>query len=206
MGSAIPIAGWGFAAIDIARDGGAFEKTPLKSKKDEEKEEKKDDNEVKKSVEKDKEPDELNRVVDKFDSVVNKYSVKGKSFGFISKAKKWFGFTEVGKVPGSGNRDTVPAMLTPGEIVMSKPAVDKIGADKLLAANAAGGGTNKPSIGYKYDEDTNCFHPVKPFPSWVWDNTNYCWKAPIARTAEDNENSNDHWNEDAQAWQDSPVE
>ena len=65
---------------------------------------------------------------------------------------------------------------------------------------------NKPSIGHKYDEDTNCFHPVKPFPSWVWDNTNYCWKAPIARTAEDNENSNDHWNEDAQAWQDSPVE
>ncbi len=41
LGSAIPIAGWGFAAIDIARDGGAFEKTPLKSKKDEDKEEKK---------------------------------------------------------------------------------------------------------------------------------------------------------------------
>ena len=146
MGSAIPIAGWGFAAIDIARDGGAFEKTPLKSKKDEEKEEKKDENEVKKS----KEPDKLNRVVDKFDSVVNKYSLKGKSFGVISKAKKWFGFSEGGKVPGSGNRDTVPAMLTPGEVVMSKPAVDKIGADNLLAANAAGGGTNKPkyTMGY----------------------------------------------------------
>ena len=152
LGSAIPIAGWGFAAIDIARDGGAFEKTPLKSKKDEEKEEKKDDNEVKKSVEQDKEPDKLNRVVDKFDGVVDKYSVKGKSFGVISKAKKWFGFSEGGKVPGSGNRDTVPAMLTPGEVVMSKPAVDKIGADKLLAANAAGGGTNKPSIGYRFGQ------------------------------------------------------
>ena len=146
LGSAIPIAGWGFAAIDIARDGGAFEKTPLKSKKDEEKEEKKDDNEVKKSVEQDKEPDKLNRVVDKFDSVVNKYSVKGKSFGVISKAKKWFGFSKGGKVPGSGNRDTVPAMLTPGEVVMNKSAVDKIGADNLLALNSAGGGTNKPTL------------------------------------------------------------
>ena len=152
LGSAIPVAGWGFAAIDIARDGGAFEKTPLKSKKDEEKEEKKDDNEVKKSVKQDKEPDELNRVVDKFDSVVNKYSVKGKSLGVISKAKKWFGFTEGGKVPGSGNRDTVPAMLTPGEIVMSKPAVDKIGADNLLAMNAAGGGTNRPTVSGGYNK------------------------------------------------------
>ena len=118
LGSAIPVAGWGFAAIDIARDGGAFEKTPLKNKKEEEEEEKKDDNEVKKSVEQDKEPDKLNQVVDKFDSTVDKYSVKGKSFGTISKVKKWFGFTEGGKVPGSGSTDTVPALLTPGEIVM----------------------------------------------------------------------------------------
>jgi hypothetical protein len=36
-------------------------------------------------------------------------------------------------------------MLTPGEVVMSKPAVNKIGADNLLAMNAAGGGTNKPT-------------------------------------------------------------
>jgi len=146
LGSAIPIAGWGFAALDIARDGGAFEKTPLKSKKDEDKEEKKDENEVKKSVGKDEESDRLNQVIDKFDSTVDRYSVKGKSFGTISKATKWFGFNTGGKVPGSGNRDTVPAMLTPGEVVMSKPAVDKIGADNLLALNAAGGGTNKPTV------------------------------------------------------------
>ena len=54
-------------------------------------------------------------------------------------------YNEGGQVPGSGNKDTVPAMLTPGEIVMSKPAVNKIGADNLLAMNAAGGGTNKPT-------------------------------------------------------------
>lgn len=34
--------------------------------------------------------------------------------------------------------DTVPAMLTPGEIVMKKSSVDSIGAGKLLAANETG--------------------------------------------------------------------
>lgn len=34
--------------------------------------------------------------------------------------------------------DTVPAMLTPGEIVVKKSSVDSIGADKLLHANATG--------------------------------------------------------------------
>lgn len=43
--------------------------------------------------------------------------------------------------------DTVPAMLTPGEIVMSRPAVSYWGADNLLAMNKAGGGTNRPKYG-----------------------------------------------------------
>jgi hypothetical protein len=51
-----------------------------------------------------------------------------------------------GQVPGSGNRDTVPAMLTPGEFVMSKGAVSKWGAGTLASMNAAGGGTNRPSV------------------------------------------------------------
>ena len=56
------------------------------------------------------------------------------------------GYNKGGKVPGSGNGDTVPAMLTPGEFVMSKGAVNMIGADKLMAMNAAGGGTNQPKL------------------------------------------------------------
>ena len=56
------------------------------------------------------------------------------------------GYNKGGKVPGSGTVDTVPAMLTPGEFVMSKGAVNMIGADKLMAMNAAGGGTNKPKL------------------------------------------------------------
>ena len=55
-------------------------------------------------------------------------------------------FAQGGQVPGSGNRDTVPAMLTPGEFVMSKGAVSKWGAGTLASMNAAGGGTNRPSI------------------------------------------------------------
>ena len=42
--------------------------------------------------------------------------------------------------------DTQLIAAQPGEIMMSKPAVDKIGADKLLAMNAAAGGTNRPNL------------------------------------------------------------
>ena len=59
-------------------------------------------------------------------------------------------FAQGGQVPGSGNRDTVPAMLTPGEFVMSKGAVSKWGASTLASMNAAGGGTNRPSIMNQY--------------------------------------------------------
>jgi len=50
-----------------------------------------------------------------------------------------------GQVRGSGNTDTVPAMLTPGEFVMSKGAVQKYGANTLAGMNAAAGGTNIPT-------------------------------------------------------------
>ena len=39
-------------------------------------------------------------------------------------------FAQGGMVPGSGNRDTVPAMLTPGEFVIRKSSVKKMGAHK----------------------------------------------------------------------------
>ena len=55
-------------------------------------------------------------------------------------------FNKGGTVPGSGNIDTVPAMLTPGEFVMSKGAVQKYGSDTLAGMNAAAGGTNIPTF------------------------------------------------------------
>ena len=52
-----------------------------------------------------------------------------------------------GKVPGGGpNRDSVPAMLTPGEFVMSRGAVQRYGTDTLASMNAVGGGTNIPTM------------------------------------------------------------
>ena len=44
-------------------------------------------------------------------------------------------FASGGFVPGQGNGDTVPAMLTPGEFVIRKKAVQAIGADKLAGMN-----------------------------------------------------------------------
>ena len=52
-----------------------------------------------------------------------------------------------GEVPGSGTGDTVPAMLTPGEFVMSRGAVNRYGANTLAGMNAAAGGTNRPTRG-----------------------------------------------------------
>lgn len=56
------------------------------------------------------------------------------------------GFSKGGQVPGSGNSDTVRAMLTPGEFVMSKGAVQQYGLDTMKSMNAAGGGTNIPMV------------------------------------------------------------
>jgi len=56
------------------------------------------------------------------------------------------GFTGGGKVNGAKGTDKIPAMLTDGEFVMSKGAVQKYGVDTLEAMNAAGGGTNQPKI------------------------------------------------------------
>ena len=53
------------------------------------------------------------------------------------------GFSGGGMARGT---DTVPAMLTPGEFVMSRGAVSKYGVDTLASMNAAGGGTNRPRM------------------------------------------------------------
>jgi TP901 family phage tail tape measure protein len=56
---------------------------------------------------------------------------------------KILAFARGGFVPGTGNRDTVPAVLSPGEFVVKKSSAEKIGAETLHAMNenryAAGG-------------------------------------------------------------------
>ena len=61
------------------------------------------------------------------------------------------GLNSGGRVPGSGNRDTVPAMLTPGEFVLRKAAVRAIGMKNLMAINGGGDGgpgQYKNGVGY----------------------------------------------------------
>ena len=62
------------------------------------------------------------------------------------------GLNKGGTVPGSGNKDTVPAMLTPGEFVMSKGAVQQYGVDTMESMNAAAGGTNRPTLMSGFNE------------------------------------------------------
>lgn len=62
--------------------------------------------------------------------------VLGRARG-MSQGGKVLGFAKGGLVPGSGsgNADDVPAMVSSGEFVMKKSAVQRIGADTLTAMN-----------------------------------------------------------------------
>ena len=63
----------------------------------------------------------------------------------------FFGFNEGGPVFDNDNDtsnndvDSVPAVLTPGEFVVTKDAVEKVGVDTLEGLNASVGATNKAS-------------------------------------------------------------
>jgi hypothetical protein len=61
-------------------------------------------------------------------------------------------YKQGGFVSGPGGVDKVPARLTAGEFVMSKGAVQKFGVNTLASMNAAGGGTNIPTITQEYNE------------------------------------------------------
>jgi len=73
------------------------------------------------------------------------------SFGGAGAKKKAQGgvihkFASGGLVPGSGNGDTVPAMLTPGEFVIKKSSVKSLGVDSLAKANKYGSGTGSSGV------------------------------------------------------------
>ena len=56
------------------------------------------------------------------------------------------GFNQGALVSGPSGVDKVPAMLTAGEFVMSRGAVQKFGVDTMMSMNAMGGGTNTPTM------------------------------------------------------------
>ena len=69
-----------------------------------------------------------------------KTEMEGRSDGGL------IGFSRGGLKMGT---DTVPALLTPGEVVINKPTVDAVGAEPLLALNKQFGGSNanRPKVG-----------------------------------------------------------
>jgi hypothetical protein len=73
---------------------------------------------------------------------------KGGGFANFKKLFGMFGGGSFnpGYVSGEKGVDKIPAMLTDGEFVMSRGAVEKYGVNTLEAMNAAGGGTNRPKI------------------------------------------------------------
>ena len=62
-------------------------------------------------------------------------------------SQKFSNFNKGGSVPGQGNTDTVPAMLTPGEFVLTKEATEKYGTDTLESMNAAAASGKKETSG-----------------------------------------------------------
>ncbi|MFD7999943.1 hypothetical protein [Streptomyces mirabilis] len=61
-------------------------------------------------------------------------SIAGKISSKITLPSISLGFNKGGVVPGSGNRDTVPAMLTPGERILSNSQVAKLGGHRGIDA------------------------------------------------------------------------
>lgn len=82
----------------------------------------------------------------------------GSARGF-NQGGKVLAFAKGGLVPGSGNRDTVPAMLTPGEFVMKKSAVESMGVSNLKAMNRGGKASRK--VDYEAGVGPSPFESVK---------------------------------------------
>lgn len=74
-------------------------------------------------------------------------------------------FNSGGLVGGSGNSDTVPAMLTPGEYVLNKKAVKKVGLTALQRANAKGYQTGGLVDGGGVLLDSSFLNGVREFSS-----------------------------------------
>jgi|694.fasta_scaffold24360_10 hypothetical protein len=56
-------------------------------------------------------------------------------------------------------------------------------------------------IGGTWNSETNKFYPPKPFPSFVWDEENATWEAPIPLPTD---NKMYEWSEATQSWTEVP--
>lgn len=56
--------------------------------------------------------------------------------------------------------------------------------------------TKDGDIGSSYDADNNKFIKIKPFESWIFNNTSFEWESPLGPKPE----GKDFWREDIQEW------
>jgi len=56
---------------------------------------------------------------------------------------------------------------------------------------------NYAGIGFQYDKTRDAFIPIKPFNSWILNETTCRWEAPVAYPDDEN---NYNWNESEQSW------
>jgi hypothetical protein len=63
---------------------------------------------------------------------------------------------------------------------------------------------NHAGIGYTYDETRDAFIPIKPYNSWVLNESTCRWESPVIRpelTQEQKDNNQYYtWNEETQSW------
>lgn len=71
-----------------------------------------------------------------------------------------------------------------------EPSADQ---SKALRKNFAG-------IGYTYDADRDAFIPPKPFASWVLNEDQCLWEAPVAYPTDVEEGEVYRWDEDTTSW------
>jgi len=57
---------------------------------------------------------------------------------------------------------------------------------------------NYAGIGFKYDQTRDAFIPIKPFNSWVINESTCQWEAPIAEPDDEKDYS---WNEEITNWE-----
>ena len=60
---------------------------------------------------------------------------------------------------------------------------------------------NHAGIGFTYDETKDAFIPIKPFNSWILNETTCLWNAPVAYPVDSNINNRYKWNEEILNWE-----
>lgn len=98
---------------------------------------------------------------------------KGRASSIVGSGSGIIGANKGGFIPGTGDTDTVPAMLTPGEFVINKKSAKAFGYGNLRRINkyAKGGLVGKVQKyneggkvvpGWEYDDQSGTYYPTDP--------------------------------------------